>query len=94
MKVVRKNTHVLGKPIASKAPGESNGDNLFDTHLLPYLLYHKASEKEQEKFRLLLHRIYYNGRKVGRKEMKDQMLDLWERIKEVMDKSEIKKDIA
>jgi hypothetical protein len=93
MKIVRKNnTHVKGRPVVAKAPDELNDTDLFNAQLLPYLLYHKATEKEQKKFRLLLHRIYYNGRKVGRKEMKDQMLDLWERLKEL--KPEVIKEIA
>jgi hypothetical protein len=96
MKIVRKNTHVKGRPVVAKAPRDLNGDNLFDMHLLPYLLYHKASEKEQKKFRLLCHRISWNGVKKGRKEMKDQMLDLFERLKakKIIESSEGSKKTA
>lgn len=94
MKVVRKNTHVQGKPVITKTPDELNGYDLFSAQLLPYLLYHKASEKEQKKFRLLCQRIFYRGVNKGRKEMKDKMLDLFERIKDLKAEKEVKKDIA
>ena len=95
MKIVHKhNTHVQGVPLVAKHPRDLNGDNLFDIYFLPYLLYHKATKEEQEFFKTLCHRIFYNGVGKGRKEMKDQMLELWERIRDLKAEKGIKKETA